>query len=564
MSSGAARGADRGIRLSSRWLLPGLAVAVPLLLARSLTSTFVLGHRGSDAVLRSEVSRRASIGLNPLDAQPQVRKAAREDEARKLLEDIFEVISTTGFEAGAVRSVQAVQAAVLTAAQVLQDGDLPALLVSLQSFGRGEQFDEAPFARVLRKLFQRLGATYVKLGQFIASSPTLFPETYVREFQQCLDKTETTPFDAIQRTVERDLGKPISAVFRHFEKKPLASASIAQVHAAVLKTGEQVAVKVLKPGSESVMKTDLGFLYIAVRVLEFISPELARTSLVDIISEIRNSMLNELDFRQELKNLETFREFLKEQKLGSVAVAPKPYPEASSKRVLTMSRLQGVPLIDLEGIKAYSANPEMTLISALNVWALSVRRCEIFHADVHAGNLLVLPDGRVGFIDFGIVGRVPPKIWKAVESLGLAFLAQNPRGIAKSLIVMGATDQAVNEEQLAQDVASVLARISGLEPQVVLRGRTEGGFTAEVGINEEQVTELLLEVVRVANNNGLKLPREFALLVKQALYFDRYTKLLAPELNPLSDERVDLGLSRPPGSPDSVRRPPTPKNFIDV
>merc|ERR1719356_2150462 len=103
-------------------------------------------------------------------------------------------------------------------------------------------------------------------------------------------------------------------------------------------------------------------------------------------------MLGELDFRQESRNLDVFREFLVENSLDSQAVAPKPYPEASSRRVLTMERLRGVPLIDLEGIRQYSSNPEQTLIDALNVWALSVRLNDFFHADVHSGNLLVLTD----------------------------------------------------------------------------------------------------------------------------------------------------------------------------
>jgi len=208
-----------------------------------------------------------------------------------------------------------------------------------------------------------------------------------------------------------------------------------------------------------------------------------------------------------------------------------------------MERFRGVPLIDLDGIRGYSANPEGTLITALNVWALSVRGCELFHADVHAGNLLVLEDGRVGFIDFGIVGRVPPRIWSAIEGLTVALTSNDSQGTARALITMGATDAQVNEGQLAEDIASVLSRIRGLQPEVVLRGDGEGRVRAEVGLDESQVTDLILDMVRVTDANGLKLPREFALLVKQALYFDRYTKLLAPELDPLKDERVNLGVS---------------------
>jgi len=461
-------------------------------------------------------------------------------EAQKLLEDILGVVRSAGIEAGAVRGLQALRATLVTALEAANSGELQEAVQTIQRLANGERVDDAPLARLLRKLFQKLGSTYVKLGQFIASSPTLFPAAYVREFQQCLDRTEPTSFQTIKRTVEADLGRPLLEVFSAFDEAPLASASVAQVHGAVLKTGERVAVKVQKPGVDRVLKADLGFLFIAARTLEFLSPELARSSLVDIVSEIRSSMLDELDFKKELDNVETFRRFLRQNGLERIAAAPRTFPEASSSKVLTMELFTGVPLTDLEGISRNSKNPEQTLINALNVWSLSVRGCEIFHADVHAGNLLVLEDGRVGFIDFGIVGRIPPEIWSAVEGLVVAFAANDARGMARNLIAMGATEATVDEASLAQDVASVLGRIAGLEPEVVLRGKGDQ-VVAEVALDNDQVTELLLEVVRVAESNGLKLPREFALLVKQALYFDRYTKLLAPDLDPLRDERVAVG-----------------------
>eukprot|EP00933_Yihiella_yeosuensis_P042257 TRINITY_DN36801_c0_g1_i1.p1 TRINITY_DN36801_c0_g1~~TRINITY_DN36801_c0_g1_i1.p1 ORF type:complete len:563 (+),score=100.14 TRINITY_DN36801_c0_g1_i1:112-1800(+) len=490
----------------------------------------------------------------------------RSEDAQRFLEDVLDVVRSAGPEAGAVRSLQALRAAAQTAIETVRTGEIQDVLRVLQGLARGEKVDDAPLARVLRKLFQRLGSTYVKLGQFIASSPTLFPEAYVREFQQCLDSTESTSFRIIQKTVEEGLGKPLSAVFRSFEEEPIASASVAQVHGAVLLNGQTVAVKVQKPGVRKVLEADLGFLFIAARTLEFLAPELARTSLVDMVSEIRTSMLSELDFQLELKNMDTFREFLRDNQLDSFAAVPRAFPEASSEKILTMERFRGVPLTDLEGIREYSRNPEATLINALNVWALSVRNCEIFHADVHAGNLLVLKDGRVGFIDFGIVGRIPPKIWSAVEGLTIAFIANDPRGMARNLIAMGATDKAVDEARLAEDISEVLQGINSLDSEVRLRNGGDGSVSAQVEVDNEQVTELLLKVVRAADNNGLKLPREFALLVKQALYFDRYTKLLAPDLDPLRDSRVNLGTSSGGVYAERSTIPvaASPKSVIDV
>ncbi|CAE7266456.1 unnamed protein product, partial [Symbiodinium pilosum] len=325
------------------------------------------------AAVRRPATATRPVEGSILDRPPQVLA----EDAMKLLKEVAEVAASTGPEVGLRRGLQAAQAAAATAAEVAQKP--PA------------ELDEAFVAKVLRKLFERLGSTYVKLGQFIASSPTVFPAPYVKEFQRCLDSTSTVSFVEVKRIIERELGQPLRNVFAYVDPTPLASASIAQVHTGRLRDGSEVVVKVQKPGIEEVLKTDLGVVYLAARILEFINPDLnIRGSLADIASDLRQSMLGELDFREEQKNLDVYRDFLEENGLTAIAVAPKPYPEASSKRVLTMERLSGVPLVDLEGIKKYTKDPELTLVNALNVWALSVQKCEFFHADVHAGNLLVL------------------------------------------------------------------------------------------------------------------------------------------------------------------------------
>lgn len=394
--------------------------------------------------------------------------------------------------------------------------------------------------RTLRKLFERLGATYVKLGQFIASSPTIFPAEFVLEFQNCLDATPTVDFATIKGIIEQDLGRPIDQVFRSVETTPLASASVAQVHAAVLLTGEQVVIKVQKPGVADVLQADLGFLAVAAKTLEFVAPELGRVSLANIVEDLRESMLGELDFTQEARNLADFRAFLAENDLLGVATAPLHYPAASSRKVLTMERLFGQPLTDLDAIAEYSNNPEQTLFNALNTWTLSVVACPFFHADVHAGNLLVLRDGRVGFIDFGIVGRIPPTTWSAIQKLAVGFGAQDFTVMAQALIDMGATSGSVDVAAFARDLENVVVAINNIQPEVVVTGQANGDITAAVGVDQQSVTRLSLEIVGVAERNGVKLPREFGILLKQVLYFDRYTRLLAPEVDVLSDDRLRL------------------------
>jgi aarF domain-containing kinase len=254
-------------------------------------------------------------------------------------------------------------------------------------------------------------------------------------------------------------------------------------------------------------------------------------------------MLDELDFRKEASNLNNFRAFLERNQITD-ATAPEPYPEASGTRILTMEYLKGTPLVDLEGIKKYSANPEATLISALRTWAASVAENDMYHADVHGGNLLVLEDGRIGFIDFGIVGKLSETVWTAMDNLLKSFVIEDYQGIAKALIQMGATNEKINEIQFGQELAEVINKITQLTPEINVQMSPDGStVAARLSVDERETTMLVLEIVAVAEKNGLKLPREFGLLLKQALYFDRYQKLLAPELDPLRDTRVRESLS---------------------
>ena len=185
----------------------------------------------------------------------------------------------------------------------------------------------------LRQLFEKLGATYIKLGQFVASSPTLFPKKYVQEFQKCLDQTEPVPWNVISRTIQEELKQPISTVFSSINPVPLATASVAQVHTAVLRDSQkEVVLKVLKPGVEDTLATDLNFLLISSKLLEILNPDLARTSLAGIVSDIRSSMLDEIDFRKEVQHIQQFSAYLDRTGMRQGATCPFVYKHLSSRR----------------------------------------------------------------------------------------------------------------------------------------------------------------------------------------------------------------------------------------
>ncbi|CAD5330868.1 unnamed protein product [Arabidopsis thaliana] len=503
------------------------------------TSKKMIGARNFKGfVLTAQYSQTQDLFTSRL--QSQIEKLP------KLVEDIVQTSINTG-PRGVTRLVQGVQAFVGVGGEWLND-------LSKSTSASGGLPSELQLGLLsplyLRKLFERMGATYIKLGQFIASAPTLFPPEYVKEFQNCFDKAPPVPFEEIRKILQEELGRPIESVYEYVDPTPIASASIAQVHGARLRgSQEDVVIKVLKPGIEDFLVADLNFIYVVSRIFEFLSPEFSRTSLVGIVKDIRESILEEVDFNKEAQNIESFKRYLETMGLTGQATAPRVYKYCSSRRVLTMERLYGVPLTDLDSIRSLVSSPENSLITALNVWFGSLLACESFHADVHAGNLWLLRDGRIGFLDFGIVGRISPKTWAAMEVFLASIATEEYESMASALIQMGATNRDVDGKAFAKDLEKMFSSIQELDTEIVVataRGTNSDttAVAANVVMDERQMNALFLDLVRVSESYGLKFPREFALLLKQLLYFDRYTRLLAPNLNMLQDQRISIASNK--------------------
>jgi len=404
--------------------------------------------------------------------------------------------------------------------------------VSPKAFRWGMKRQRPP-ASELRELFEGLGTTYIKFGQFIASSPSIFPKEYVDEFQQLLDQTAAIPFPTIADIIEEDLEKPLDQVFSKIDPQPLASASIAQVHSATLLSGEDVVVKVQKPGVQAIITVDLHTAWVMTRLLEFMLPNTDRDALTGIVAEMYQAMIDECDFIKEAQHLDGFREFLSNSGVQSV-VAPKPYHHASSARVLTMERFYGCSLTDREALDKSHVDPAAALFESLNVWFSSLMGCDYFHADLHSGNMLLLEDGRVGFIDFGMVGRISSDSWKAVFGLFNGLSDENYRLVAESMLGVGMTRDDVNVDHLTRDIQQVFNAMDEMVPEDILFVSSTSGSD---GINN-----VMSSLGEVARNHGIRFPRSFTLLLKQFLYFDRYVQMLDPGANLFDDERIIMGV----------------------
>ena len=267
---------------------------------------------------------------------------------------------------------------------------------------------EPDFARLSRRC-QELGGTFVKLGQLVASAPGLVGEDVAAAFRPLLDGGAAVPFDQVRRIVEAELGEPLARQFTEFDEQPLAAASLAVVHRATLRGGREVAVKVLRPDVDSLVATDLALVHPLVSELAAVSGVRQAFIFEGLIEGLGEQLDEELDLRNEAGAMVQMRDLLTEMDDGDRIVVPEPLRRWSGRRVLTMDFLDGVPIDDEDGFDRLGVDARPLIEALVRTWFLGVIRDGTFHGDIHAGNLLLLRDGRAGVLDWGIVGRLSPE-----------------------------------------------------------------------------------------------------------------------------------------------------------
>ena len=400
--------------------------------------------------------------------------------------------------------------------------------LSALRMAKGDKMD----AHLLREAFEQMGVTYIKLGQFIASTPSIFPKEYVLAFPGCLDQTTPVRFEQIRQVLIDELETPergLGDIFSYIDPKPLASASIAQVHKAVLADGRQVALKIQKPGVDTIMQTDLGVLHSVFWVLEKAVPSLKAANLAPIIDEMRARMLAETDFLAESHHIDKF--LAHRHQVGNTQVtAPKVHHRLSTKKVLVMDLLVGKSLVDESLVWDGTAGKDSKKImnDVLDTWFLSLMMTGEFHADLHAGNLMLLDDGRIAFLDFGLMGQIQPSSLQACFNLVQSLQMNDYHGMAQAMVNIGMTHapNKMNIDHLANDLRRMLGKIIP-EP-------------TPAPANNDSLNAMMLEMVDIGKRHGIHFPRDFALLTKQLLYFDRFMVTLAPDMELFEGNRLDL------------------------
>ena len=370
--------------------------------------------------------------------------------------------------------------------------------------------DDYSRARAFRLAFEDLGPAYVKLGQMIASSPTAFPAAITEEFALCLDQVRPIATDTVRAVIEDELG----GLPFELDEQLLASASVAQVHAATLATGQQVVVKVQRPGVQRRIQDDLALMALVARIGAACSTLLRRANVRGIVADFRRTITEELDFRREADHLEEFGALLERESLLHLACVPRVYRELSTGRVLVMERLSGCRIDDDRGVGQRVADRVDMLRATSQVFWSCVLLGGFFHGDCHAGNIMILDDGRIGYIDFGIFGRFSDDHRAALADWVGALVSGNGEQIARSLRATGAVGNDVDWDRFVRDCC-----------EVFLPMRT---LTVD---NQDLLVAFYPKLLDMMARHDMHLPQAFVLIVKQLSYFGRYMMIHAPHYN---------------------------------
>ncbi|MFN7149377.1 MAG: ABC1 kinase family protein [Microthrixaceae bacterium] len=431
-----------------------------------------------------------------------------------------------------LRSTTARQVPLLTAARVLPPpGRLGTVTLRLgTALGgwalldrrRGGSDSRAGLSRRLRRAAEQLGPTYIKLGQIISSGEGLFPAELVDEFKACRDQVPAEPFELVRRVVEEDLGRPLEDVFEHFDRTPIAAASIAQVHSARLRPapgerhGPEVVVKVQRPTIRTQVSSDL-------KVMSWLAPFLvgripiaALANPPALVELFAQTITEELDFRLEAESMLDVAQSCAELGQRGVIIA-RPHPELVTRRVLVMERLQGYSFDDLESMQAAGIDTHEVLRTGMAAFTEGCMVHGIFHGDLHGGNLFIAEDGRIALLDFGITARMTDLERTAFMRLMLTAAMGDIRGQITAFRDLGALPADT-------DIDDVISEL-GLDQQPI----------DPTKLSQEELVGELQRIIKALLGMGARLPKILMLYVKNLVFLDAAIANLAPDLDLISE-----------------------------
>jgi len=364
---------------------------------------------------------------------------------------------------------------------------------------------------------QSMGPTYVKLGQLLSSRVDLLPAAYTEALRRLQDDAEPVPFDVVRQVAEEELGCRLSAVFRRVDPQPLGSASVAQVHRAVLRDGREVALKVQRPGIRGRVLEDMDVISELAATFDQHVGAARRAGLGAMVEEFRRSLLDELDFRHEATALEMLGEVLGPYER---LVTPSPVEELSTARLLVMTLVEGRSVGGLEPTAVTAADGDVLVSQLFEAYLDQVLVRGVFHADPHPGNVVLTDDGRLALLDLGMTARLSPDLREALLRLLVALGEGRGTAVAAALERAGERLEDYDRDGLQRDVSALVAMVDGAALQSMEVGRQ------------------LAELARLSVRNGLRPAPELSMVGKALLNLDDVARRLAPGYEPVAAIRA--------------------------
>ncbi|HCN12638.1 MAG TPA: ABC transporter [Chryseobacterium sp.] len=356
---------------------------------------------------------------------------------------------------------------------------------------------------------KKMGPTYVKLGQLLSTRPDLLPENYLQALANLQDDVETMPYEEVQKIFEEEIGVKINKAFELFDPKPLASASIGQVHLALLPSGRKVVVKIQRPGIRKNFIEELEILKNMADLAVTHSKVAKKYALDDVIEELRFILLNELDYNKEAQNLVVLKENLKEFKN---LIVPSPVAEYSSSKVLTMDFIDGKKITSLGNLKKIETDFTSVINNLVEAYMKQIIVDGFVHADPHPGNIHVTADDKVALMDLGMVAKFSPKIQEKIMMLLVGMTKKDGDDITDALLEISEYDSAkVNLDHFRKNINRLVMDSTSTNAEDMETGR------------------ILLQMNRIAADEGIKLAVELNILGKVLLNMDQIVAVLTPK-----------------------------------
>lgn len=383
-----------------------------------------------------------------------------------------------------------------------------ALNEELEEEDEDHKFDQSP--EELVEDLKEMGPTYIKLGQLLSTRPDLLPDEYLDALATLQDNVSPVPFDEVKKIIEKELGTKISKAFNSFEEKPLASASIGQVHRAELHSGRPVAVKVQRPGIAKQFMEDLDTLD-ELTALAVNHLKAAKTYAIDeVFAELRRILINELDYKKEAQNLKTLKKNLRQ---FEHLIIPAPVDDYSSSKVLTMEFVSGKKITSLSPLRQMENDFSELVEELVEAYLQQIINDGFAHADPHPGNIKFTDDNRIALIDLGMVARFTPQLQENLIELLLAISQSNGEKTAHSLLKMSELTEESQKKQFSKTVSDVIMESENSRAKDLQTGR------------------ILIQLNRLALSSHIKLPVEINILGKILLNLDQIVAMLDPEFD---------------------------------